>query len=261
MMSPEGLYLAHLEAREHKNILLSPKVGAFLATVIPGQRIAFFDMDQTLTQKGVDVEYEAYKLGLVPGFTDELDLVDDRFEILRRFTPRVTWELSAHTYFPEGVTTSPEVVRALGRSLGRHLLQEGAFRPEALEVLQLCGQQGLRSVVLTATPDDIALGIMQEVSQKLSVQIYVLGRELEYDDRGRVTPALFMYGKPKKEVVRASKQKGAIAYLGAGDKAYIGGSDEFVFECQNQIELDNKDPEQCSKQWQNALTILRQGIN
>ncbi len=260
MATPESLYLVQLEAREHRNILLSPKVGAFLATVTPGQRIAFFDMDQTLTQAGVDTEDRAYKLGLVPSYTEELDLVDDRFEILRRFTPRVTPELSAHTLFPEGITTNAEVVRGLGRSLGGHLLEEGAFRPEALDVLQACAQKDMRLVVLTATPDDIAIGIMDSVSQHLGVHIYVLGRELEYDNQGKVTPALFMYGKPKKEVVLASKALGADASLGAGDKAYVEGSDEFVLHCEIQVALDNRSPEECYQKWQNVLRMLK-GIN
>lgn len=245
----------------------SAHIAGFLKKVQPGQRFGFFDMDQTLTPRGVDVEKMAYtEYGLIPSerlaewlsFKEVTGSILPERLVSEMYSARtVTPELAMHTGFAEGLLMNREVVRALGRSIGHRIRAEKLFREEAIEVLKECEQRGIQPVVVTSSPLELAYGVIQTVFQPTipATPITVFGTEYTYDSWGRAGQSLYMSGENKYSLVRACIAKGAQAVFGIGDKPE--SSDMFINLCTIQVPVNNTDDTEGKSGWTRLLGELR----
>lgn len=205
---------------------------------------------------------EDLSLGASSDQPNDYHLLVGRDITLAHYSSSVTPQISRLTNLPEGKIMGNDVLRGVGRYIGSQMINQGIIRPEAYEVIKTCMENDIRVVILTATPFDIAQGVMEavEVELELPRSFHVLGRELSFDEVGRAKEELFTFGPAKREIVEESKRRGAIAYVGVGDKARKGDSDEFVFECKLQGVIDNNSSEKGDNGWRDLLLNLQQEL-
>lgn len=263
---------------ENSLILSSRRIQAFLGNVKTGDYFAFVDSDQTITKKGIDTEDLALGAGIWPpenrGQNEESLLpslaIDTQavgapaLEALRdslsKYTPYVTEELSAITGIPVGTVMSSDVLKSVGRHVGRKLIEKNLLRENAIDVIKTLQEENVRVVVLTATPVEIAEGVYEELGSKYNLlPITILGTELAFDSQGHAEVELHMFGPPKLSVVEAAKGKGGIALFGIGDKPLT--SDAFMWQCENPIPINDKEyGEFGNKAWRNLVEICRNNV-
>jgi len=178
-------------------------------------------------------------------------LVEGRPINLQHYPQLVTPELADYTGEEVGTVMHPIVVQKLGRTVGKHIVANGLYRPVAMDILRECEKRGIRIVFITATPVDLAQGIFDSVKDALQLpDATVLGTEDKYDANGSATQSLFVIGQTKTDIGRASKERGAIALVGAGDK-YLT-TDAFVFDCGIKGMINNKSPRQGDEDWESV---------
>lgn len=254
----------------YKMAAISPRIRKFWESVRPGQRFGFFDNDQCLFKGGIDVEEIAFnQFGLIESVKDwnqatatleakkgrDSVLVEGRPLNLSFYPQTVTEQIAEYTKLKPGTLMSPEVVNRLGIAVGRYTLEKGLFRPEAMDVLQECSKQGIRSVVISATPVDLVRGVLQTYQYELGLPIdTVLGTEDVYHPDGRVNEVLLLYGDPKTKIVEVAKSRGGIAVIGAGDKPAT--SDAFIHECKIKGHILNNSADQGQGEWRRIHSRL-----
>jgi phosphoserine phosphatase len=259
-------------SQEVSPIYRSSRIRKFLASVQPGKAYGFFDMDQTLWQAGVDAEDLAFqRFGLIDSarFSDwkqkildaeslgsDQHLVSSRSLNLAYYPRIITSELARHTGMFEGNMMNPDVLRELGKPIGRHIVEQLLYRPVAMDVLRECAQQQIDIVILTATPIELAEGVLEAASTQLDLpEMTVIGTEDNYYE-GTVTEIMRMMGQNKTEVVRAAKHRGGKAIIGAGDKFLT--SDAFIHECRIKGHIDTASPDGGDIEWQRVYESLRE---
>lgn len=264
-MSPE---MPHPLQPETSFFTGSKRIQQFLTSVQPGQRYAFVDMDQSIFAAGIDSEELAFmQFGLIPeqdrqSWNTEIAmlmekgagdyLVDGRKINLRHYPTHVTQELEAHTGIPAGTIMSQDVVRALGTTIGEHIVTNNLYRENAIKLLQACEERDIHVVILTATPVDLAEGAMETLSQAHNLTLpTVIGTEDVYNQDGTVNESLFIYGPTKTALVEKVKKRGGIAAIGIGDK--FTTSDAFIHECKVKGHIDNKSEQKGEEGWAHAL--------
>lgn len=231
----------------------SPMIQDFLATVQPGDTFAFFDLDGTVTKPTFDVEDYAVRTYLIPR------------QRLHGWAESVGWKgegdfdyiyqnrhLTRAAYAP----LTPELLYEAGKKTGIYAVEHGFLSPGAVEVITLCMKKSIRVVVLTASPRDLAKGLIDylRASLHLPYEITVLGSEYEYAPDGSVTELTWMRGPNKTHVVATVKSKGVRVVLGAGDSPSY--SDAFISICEIPVQVDQKDETEVMKAWHNAVDTL-----
>lgn len=250
----------------------SDQVSNFLGTVSHGQKLGLFDMDRCIWDADTDVEEIAFtQYGLItdiPAWKEAQQRLkktgNDSMGAyhpvdLAHMVKTVTPEISAYTGIEEGTPINPDVLQAIGRRVGKHIIDNSLFRPTAIEVLRECESKGIRLAIITASPKDLALGTMEYVSTALNLpEISILGTEVNFDIDGTVSESVLFMGPKKTDILRASKGKGGVPIIGAGDKFLT--SDLFVSQCLIKGQINNSTPEAGEEAWElihRQLTSLR----
>lgn len=275
-MQPKETGHNYLEVHD---IYSSPRVREFLGTVQEGDNIAFIDNDQTITKKGIDSEDLALALGIWPpekraqSGSESLPstAIDTQAvgapalealrQTLRDYTTEVTEELSDITGIPQGTVMNSDVLKRVGRYVGKELIEKNLLRENAMDIIKAFQKENIRVVILTATPVEIVEGVYEELNNKykFSSPITILGTELAFDPQGQPSVALHMFGPPKINVVERSKERGGFALFGIGDKPLT--SDAFMWECENPIPINDKEyGEFGEKQWNTLAAISRNSV-